>query len=459
MRIPSQFNDSSLYRVRSDSDQRGRRNPGRRSPGRQMIRLCVALLLVLVVIREASKPGLYESFFVDPNAAWTPIPPGDFAQAADGAAWTTTANETLVVTESLAGGVAQASPSGQAGQADSPAPDQVTRAAWSDAGRWVAAMDLAMQREWMQGLVQLRRGVADGERPIDDDTLERSKQLLIEQAGGDASAAPSERVISDLNAWTSDSLPNWAQISWWSQPTLDALDSAALRRVVDGTFWAGADSDAFYLQLSQVDTLTSDGAVQTGTLPLLQQPDVYRGQRVKVVGRLGMAERQAAKENDFGITEYWTLWIVPEDGGIRPTALVTPQLPDALRTHLDSEGRWIPQQDTGNPEGRLIAVGRFVKRLPYRSSVGADLAPVLIGRVTAVRDEQDNSVSATGSNSQREDESEGTWRSMGLVVAAILGIVIAAGLMYRAKLDQRRTRRLRSQGQLDLDLDHMREDP
>ncbi|MGB7343659.1 MAG: hypothetical protein WBD20_05580, partial [Pirellulaceae bacterium] len=58
MRIPSQLNDETLY------GRRGRR-PQSSQPYRRLIRLSVALALVVVVMQQASQPGVYETFFGD----------------------------------------------------------------------------------------------------------------------------------------------------------------------------------------------------------------------------------------------------------------------------------------------------------------------------------------------------------------------------------------------------------
>ena len=61
MRIPSQFNESSLY-------GRGKRPPPDSTQSyRRLLRLLVALVLVVMVMRQASRPQMYEVFFGDPG--------------------------------------------------------------------------------------------------------------------------------------------------------------------------------------------------------------------------------------------------------------------------------------------------------------------------------------------------------------------------------------------------------
>ena len=63
MRIPSQLNRESLYRPK---------NQRRRSTEnfRRIIRLCLGLALVLLVMRQAAKPTVYQTFF-DPSQTET----------------------------------------------------------------------------------------------------------------------------------------------------------------------------------------------------------------------------------------------------------------------------------------------------------------------------------------------------------------------------------------------------
>jgi hypothetical protein len=73
MRIPSQFTEDNLYRRQSRTQNRRRGQ----SDSRKVIHLFIALALVLVMMRQAAKPQLYESFFaaVAPAAEHESVPP------------------------------------------------------------------------------------------------------------------------------------------------------------------------------------------------------------------------------------------------------------------------------------------------------------------------------------------------------------------------------------------------
>ncbi|MDV6031728.1 MAG: hypothetical protein F9B45_16880 [Phycisphaera sp. RhM] len=415
MRIPSQFNDSSLYRPRRGEKNAKKRTsvPGAADNRRRLIRLGVVLLLVIVMMREARQPGLYQTFFDAQEETWVEIEPATkptLAMAQPGEA----------STDAFANSPANRS----ARDASSPSAAATSLAAtWDAAPLWVDAMELSLQRAWIQSLIQLQsvgRHAVDDRTPLEwvglsveqlDASVERlvSQSPLSESDASDSSAPGSDAQGSDAQGSDAQgSEPNaevlaglktlrgcaaagecdpglWKRISSWALPLLDALETAAFQRVNDGTFWTSADSDAFYLGLARSDRLAVDQGVTTGTLPLLQQPEVYRGQTVRLVGRLQLAEKKTAQTNRVAIESYWKLWIIPADGGIRPTILMTRQLPEAIADSLTADGSWDRASNPANPDGQIAAVGRFIKRLPYRSSIGADLAPVVIGRLVGAK--------------------------------------------------------------------------
>ncbi|QDV45935.1 hypothetical protein Enr13x_58390 [Stieleria neptunia] len=456
MRIPSQFNDSSLYRPR-----RGEGNPKKRTsaPGaadnrRRLIRLGVVLLLVIVVMREARRPGLYQTFFVAPEETWVPIEPATEPASA------------LAQRRDTSGDVPANRPAREDATPSAAATSLATD--WESAPQWVDAMELSLQRAWIQSLIQLqsvgRQSGGDRERfnwgGLSVDQLDASAERLQQQSPPQDGEAKT-KILAALQtlrtcAETGEcSRTMWNQISSWASPLLDALQTAAFQRVDDGTFWSSADSDAFYLGLARADQLAADQGVTTGTLPLLQQPEVYRGQTVRLVGRLQLAEKKTAQANRVAIESYWKLWIIPADGGIRPTILVTRQLPEAIADSLTADGSWDRQSNPANPDGQIAAVGRFIKRLPYRSSIGADLAPVVIGRLVgakggAAATDGQPAGNADGGPDANADKVMGI---TGILLAVLAGIALAGGLMYRSAQDAKRTRNLRQQAGDDVRLD------
>ena len=198
--------------------------------------------------------------------------------------------------------------------------------------------------------------------------------------------------------------------------------------VVDGSVWTGADFDAFYRFLDQAPDVSPSNVAVTGALPLLQQPDVYRNQRVRIVGQIAKAERLSAEPNAFGIQDYWQLWVRPSGGADRPVVLIVPHVPQAIAS-LD------PRQTEGPA---VNAVGRFLKRWAYRSQLGADLAPVVVGRL--LEPPQPVVVSSSpglvGAGDQR------LWVILALAALGGGGLAILA--MWRTQLAAQRTRAIRS---------------
>ena len=72
---------------------------------------------------------------------------------------------------------------------------------------------------------------------------------------------------------------------------LAALDKAAAEKVVDGSVWRADDFDALYRYLDQSKDFSPHGVSATGVLPLLQQPDVFRNQLVRIHGSVARIER------------------------------------------------------------------------------------------------------------------------------------------------------------------------
>jgi hypothetical protein len=107
-------------------------------------------------------------------------------------------------------------------------------------------------------------------------------------------------------------------------------------------------------------------------------------------------------------------------------------VPDApqIVTEIDSE--------TTTTEGpQITVVGRFLKRLAYKSGVGADLAPVVVGRIT---------YAPFADNEQPASEETVSTDHFWLIASTscLFGIVLASVLMWRTGATANRSRELRS---------------
>ncbi len=222
---------------------------------------------------------------------------------------------------------------------------------------------------------------------------------------------------------------------------------SSMLRVIDGSVWRNADFDAFYAALAWPEVLARLPHSRTGVLPLLQQPDVYRGQRITAAGSIARYERVVASENVHHIDHYWQLWLRPADGSERPVLGVVAELPPELEQTLVSvmtvetiaDGEVIPPSRAP----RIEIEGVYLKRLTYASAAGPELAPVIVGRVSAM------AVAAASPTDSTVAQTEDSWldRRPGFVfvATALFGIVVAILLMRRSHAASLRLRALRDQ--------------
>ena len=213
---------------------------------------------------------------------------------------------------------------------------------------------------------------------------------------------------------------------------LNALDQAAVDRVVDGAIWRADDADAFYRQLDQAHKLDSQDATSVTVVPLMQQPQVYLGQKVRVSGRVARSELKTAAGNPFGVLEYWELWIKPDGGGDRPIVLIVPNVTQRIKDVGPDAAL------SKGPEVRVV--GRFFKRLAYGSSFGADAAPVVVGRLMNQRRAARTLVAATEPGSIPAN----LRFPLTIAAALLVGISFAALVMWRTAVLGKRSRKVRS---------------
>ena len=247
-------------------------------------------------------------------------------------------------------------------------------------------------------------------------------------------------------------------------PASDAPGPASdlLADVADGSVWRGSDFPAFYHLLAAAAERAGrpqDAAPPgplVGVLPLLQQPDIYRGRAVSVRGRVARATRREAAANGHGGGHYWELWLRPHDGSDRPLLAIVPDVPGVA----ESENGWgvDPRRLASRAslsDGPWVSVdGWFLKRLAYRSAAGVELTPVVIGRLSTTEP-----LSAIpGGESLGREEAVGSpateaapaaWgRKAAMLAGVLVAILIGVGLgwlaVWRGAADTARLRRLRA---------------
>ncbi|TWT52478.1 hypothetical protein Pla22_01020 [Rubripirellula amarantea] len=424
MRIPSQLNDDNLYR-------RGTKRPRPVDAYRRIVRMCLALVLVFVVMNAASREAIYRPFFGSPDKSGFE-PNQETLRRFD---------QTSVLGEDAASGkgvAAQRDKQVGASKRDREMADAIT-----------GQMSPKDQVVWGIWLTGLQKGQTDSQPPLASisladalasfDQVVASTSSVQDDSDNDADDANDEGKTTARWQQTIGRIGGENALSAFAADDLTRLDvlreaiaDAAQQRVVDGSVWRSSDRDAIRLRLAQwkrnQPLRGGQSAVSVGVLPLLQQPVVFLGRVVVVSGRVARSERIVASD---GLPEYWQLWIRPDDGADRPIVAIVGDVPaDIARISSDAILE----------AGPAVSIqGHFLKRLAYRSTLGADLAPVIVGRlpvhVTNVDDEL-----VGRSSTQPSSVSAG----LVLAIAFAVGVILAGVIMWRTHVLAVRTRSLRN---------------
>ena len=419
MRIPSQFNEDNLFR-------RGNRRNESAQTYRQLLRLAIGLTLVIVVMRQASKPAVYQPFFGEPASSV-----GGASAAGGGSPQTHTALE--------------------AGFGKDVQGVTISAEDREVANLLASELPPKDQRQWVVTLSRWQFGRPIEQLPASVDTVLARLQELTSIS--DQQRLAWKIMIDSLQSSSSqeNAHPTPPEQAAAKPTSLDrpriaaflaALDDAAAGRVVDGSVWRSGDFDLFYRYLDQSSGLPDDGVATSGVLPLLQQPEVFRNQLVRSSGTVARSQRINAKDNPYGIDEYWQLWIRPTDGADRPLVAVVPDVPGLVEAvgpdGIEHEGP------------RVTIVGRFFKRLAYQSALGADLAPVVIGRIVSAPITEDELAAADQPGRPNQSEyASGRILWVTLTVAGLFGLSLALLTMWRTSVMAKRARQLRNNNRKD----------
>jgi hypothetical protein len=392
---------------------------------RRLFRLGLAMALVIVVMRQAGDPGIYEPFFGPsepdrPVAGATgdgPVPPGGPAnrQAAamfdipDPAVLDTlyqavdslgeqNVGDLMVLVDAKLADTAVSSDNTQTSQAGGK-PFQ------DDATGDVPAQEPLLPSLWVERL-----------------------SSAIEQSAASAGLAENVGQTERVN------------LDWSTRESLWALrlamDRWALGRVDQASVWKGADRLAFYRFMkvgpaigSTAGSAPADRPARASVVSLLQQPDVYLHRSVTIDASVARAIPRKGTANPFGIDEYWELWLRPRDGSERPMVLFASEVSPTIRA-VGPDGSLVDGP-------RISAEGVYLKRLAYRSAAGSELAPAIVGRAVALQPPAPVNILPRGADSNRP----GGWILIAL--AAVVGSAVGLLVFVRSRQYGLRIRSLR----------------
>lgn len=149
------------------------------------------------------------------------------------------------------------------------------------------------------------------------------------------------------------------------------IDPQILRPVEDNTLAIRrTESDAFFHVLDRARQFTPaqlERAAEPGVqyINLMQDPSLYRGKPVTIVGNLWKLFEFPASENDYGLKTLYEGWILTPDSGNRPIRIVCSRLGPGIA--VDGE----------RPTSVRIT-GYFFKREGYNSQSGQKVAPTIL---------------------------------------------------------------------------------
>lgn len=387
MRIRSPLTDHSLYaeirqgdhpaaggKIRRDRPPRG----SQRTPAnRRIFRLALMLVLVLLLMQQASDPDVYRRFFGAMGAPLDAVPSESHRPPGP---------ERSHISEAEAIESLQVAPG--APQTGTPLAGTVER------------VDDETRRRLSASLAALRRGEEPHE-VVEGETWDRLVQTVAEAAAKEGEINP-ETLAAALRS------PGSPDAKALLQRLQAGLDASYWTTVSDATIWQPGDALAFYRLLEKGGQF-EEPPTRVGYLSLSDQPLVYRGRPVAIEGDVARVEPQRAPANEFGVEDYWLVWLRPADGSDRPVMVYAAEISAGLK------------QLTGRPrinDGlEVTAEGVFLKRHLYLSQRGSELAPVIVGSVTAAG-ASDVVVAVTADVGE-----ESPWRwAMLLIIAVVVGV-------------------------------------
>lgn len=412
MRIPSSFTEDNLY------SRQNRRTRGP-SPHRRLMRLVLAMILVIAVMRQAGNPRVYEVFF--PASVAPPVSKAPVAIARNDSATS--------VAQVAQGPIAPT------------AADTLDGNFLARLQKMLAILGDERNAELMKSLATIRGGKVD-----DADSARHDPSKTASQPSDNAPAfehtgwpeswrdqlnaafleAAGESGESDRPA--AEKPPDWGN-SFTVVHLQNALDRWAIARVDPSAIWKASDVLGFYRLLEKDTNHFGDAfASRTSVTSLVQQPDVYLHRRVVLPASVARVILRTAAKNPFGVDQYWEVWLRPRDGSERPLV--------AFTSEVSAEIAAIPADATLSDGPMVWIDGVFLKRIAYQSSLGRELAPAIVG--TLRQPETSPSLSDAASS-----ESPEGWvlvfvsAAIGFSAAAVIFLSSGKGIIRSRQLRQK----------------------
>lgn len=149
-----------------------------------------------------------------------------------------------------------------------------------------------------------------------------------------------------------------------------AAPRAALDRVRDDTVFRSDDGPAWFaiwarLAEERAGARQPPRARRVSFAQLFEQPDSFRGRRVRFEGTIRRLQEVASPANDAGIERTWQAWVEPAGGPPSPIVVYFLALPEGMATGMRVD---IP----------VIIEGVFFKRWAYPASDAIRLAPLVM---------------------------------------------------------------------------------
>ncbi len=210
--------------------------------------------------------------------------------------------------------------------------------------------------------------LTDAQKRLSMEIIQASKTIW-EQRSAALSAVGESQPLTDEQA---------AQVSDLQRQ----FDQRALAQIEDNTPLRSADSEAWDRCWEKLQAL-SPAALSRAEGPLsfvqlFSQPAEYRGRLVRVTGTVRWGYRVDAQEQRFGTSGYIVLGILPGHGTSSPMVVYCVELPPGF-----PEIRRGESAERGSQLDEDVEVtGFFFKRWLHSSAGGANLSPLILGRIT-----------------------------------------------------------------------------